>query len=181
MAESEVSIYNEAFQVIENADILDLNSFKDLSPFKKIELIDPFILKHLGKKLIYLSQKYQFKSLHSKSIGIETNVFVATIEREPRIFYNCSYAGLDNKISSVESCCFSRKDNLNFKNYFCVRYKKVVICGYEIVQLFEPSIEPIEVIFEGEPACVLQHEIDIQNLSLLPDYAEEVEVKLPCH
>jgi hypothetical protein len=177
MAESENTGNRKSFQIINEIDLLDVERIKEVYFYEKLLQDDPYLLRALGKKLEKIRSVFNLQAVHAISCGINCDLFILNNNSNFRIFYKCSYSGLDEKISSIESCYFCKKLDGTFRNYICSRYKKIFVCGYEVTVDFEPIFQQFEQTYTDVEACIIQQQVDIQNQTFLPDYAEEIEVK----
>jgi peptide deformylase len=110
--------------------------------------------------------------------GIPLKLFIASEDGENfRIFTDCEYEGIDEKIDSLEGC-LSLKDEVNgLKRFLLKRYKKIRVTGTELfVNNINEKYKKIDEVFSGVFAIVMQHEIDHNNDILLSKIGREVEI-----
>ena len=177
MAEPEVTSYRKSFQIINEISLLDISYVKDVFYHEVFCQDDPHILRALGNRLEKIRADLNLQALHAIVCGINADLFVVKHDYEFKIYYKCSYSGIEEKIASIESCYFCKKPDGSYRNYLCSRYSKILLCGYEVTVDFEPQLVQLEKTFDGALSCVLQQQVDVQNQTFLSDYAEEIEVK----
>lgn len=134
----------------------------------KINQVSSEKLVDLFKIFICLEQICVEKGLESLSacqIGIPLSAFVIFRNQKFEYFFNCSYDGIGDKITSIEECCSVVDAFGKYKTFEVSRFLEIDIYGKMLDISRSPSddgfvVTDINFRASGKQSILIQHEID---------------------
>lgn len=163
-----------------NYDNLKLVPATELPRAKSVPLDDPLMLYKFCRRLQTLCDKANGVGLSAVQVGIPLNVCVVKNNDEYEYLINCSYAGVGDKVDSIEGCLSILDSDGKPRQFELKRFQQIEVDGYILKSdELSPYVQIKEVqkqLYVGFPAIIVQHELDHAVGILISDIGQEIKV-----